>query len=139
MTISARRQEGQVVQAIRVDVAYNTPGLSSGLLFGKLPPDSVLLGAYSRVHTTFNAGTTNVLTVGTTSADANEILDSSSITETAGVPQNLVPIAAFDTRITAETSLYIKFAQTGSAASTGAATVVMLYSVNTPSSVPSSL
>lgn len=140
MAISSRRTEYQVVHSIRVDAAYNTPGLSSGLLFGSLPKDSVLLNVVSRVHTTFNAATTNVLTVGT-STTATEILDAatsgSSITETAGVPQILVPIAGFDTRITAETPLYIKFAQTGTAATAGAATVVVNYLANAPEFIPS--
>ena len=139
MTIPARRTEFQSIQCIRVDVAFNTPGLSGGLNFGSIPKDSILLDVWYKVHTTFNAATTNALTIGI-STTATEILDAAtsgaSISETAGIPAVAVPLSTFDPRIAADTPLYIKFAQTGTVATTGAATAVVRYAANLPAFIP---
>lgn len=142
MTLKARQLEYQVVHCLRVDVAFDTPGISSGLLVGYLPPHTVLLDVWYKVSTTFNAGTTNVLTVGTT-ATANEILDAatagSSISEAAGAPAKVVPLSTFNPLIETKTPIYVKFDQTGTAATQGAATLVMNYLPNSPAFTPSNL
>lgn len=137
MTIQSRDAQLQGVQAIRCDVAYNTPGIGSGIKFGALPADSVFIGAFIDVTTAFNAATTNVLTIGT-DASAVDAFDASAIAETAG-SQLVFPIAAFTCARTAETPLYVKYAQTGTAATAGAATIVVLYATALPANVPNLL
>lgn len=137
MTLQARDSEQQGVRAIRCDVAYNTPGISSGLLFGKLPKDSFIIAVAIDVTTAFNAASTNVLTIGT-STTANELWDASALAETAG-SQLVVPIAAATASQSATTPLYVKYAQTGTAASAGAATIVVLYATSLPAYTPSAL
>jgi len=134
MTIQPRTTELQGVHAIRVDVAYDTPGIGSGIKFGALPPDSVLLAIMTEVRTAFNAASTNVLTVGT-DASAVDILDASALAEAAG-SEWLTPITGFECARTAVTDLYVKYAQSGTAASAGSATLTVLYATNLPENVP---
>lgn len=134
MSITARDGPDQVVRCIRCDVAYDTAGVGSGLLFGRLPANSVIIAVKVDVTTAFNAATTNVLTIGT-STTANELWDSGALAESAG-SQLVQDIAAATSARTATTDLYVKYAQTGTAATAGAATIVVLYGTALPAYTP---
>jgi len=114
-------------------VNFNTVGIASAILV-----DTIHATADNPVHvevsacvvTAFNAGTTNVLTAGTSST-ATEWLGSADITE--GTP-GYYPAsnAVFKARLVADTAIYVKYAQTGTAATTGAATIIVKeFSENT--------
>lgn len=117
-------------------VAYNTTGISSGIKVPGLKVKAsttkpVLIRVDVRVGTAFNAATTNVLTLGT-STTATEIVSSSGITEgTASFQANVGAL-----KVTADTDIYVKYTQTGTAASAGAADFfITLIELNTLSIV----
>lgn len=100
-------------------INFNTTGVASAVKIYKIAasaskPKYINFQAY--VDTVFNAGTTNVLTLGTTTA-ANEIFAAGDIDETTVGPNTSKMV-----KFTANTDIYAKFAQTGTAATTGKAT-----------------
>jgi hypothetical protein len=107
-------------------IAYNTTGASTGVELCKLPHDVVITRAVAVVGTAFNAGTTNVLTVGSND-DCDNLLGSSDITEgTAGAyTENTFVEAAKGAKIKA------KYTQTGTAASAGEAEIY-IFAVGIP-------
>lgn len=100
-------------------VKFNTTDVSTGAELCKIPHDCTITRAVAKVNTAFDAGTTNVLTIGTTTANANELLGSDDITEgTAGTySKNHFVNAAANTPIVA------KYTQTGTAATAGEAEI----------------
>ena len=101
-------------------VAYNTTGISTGVELCKLPKNIIVTRAVAVVGTAFNAGTTNVLTVGTND-DIDNLLGSSDITEgTAGAYSKQEFL-----ELTSEKAVKAKFTQTGTAASAGAADIYL--------------
>ena len=103
-------------------VAFDTTGVSTGVDLKKLPNNAYITRAVAVVTTAFDAGTTNVLTVGTND-DCDNILGSSDVTEgTAGAysKQTFVE-AAKGAKIKA------KYTQTGTAATAGAADVYIFF------------
>lgn len=105
-------------------VAYNTTGLSSGLSSGiviKASADKpVQIECSAQVVTAFNAATTNLLSLGN-STTATEYIASASITGgTAGYYPTSNAVGKF--RLTADATIYAKYAQTGDVAATGTLT-----------------
>lgn len=108
-------------------IKYNTAGASDGVAIYTMPHDAVITRAVAVVGTAFNAGTTNVLTVGTTAADANELLGSGDITEgTAGAYSKLHFM-----EVAEKTKIYAKFTETGTDATAGSADIY-LFAVGVP-------
>ena len=108
------------------NVKFNTTGVTTGAELCKLPEKVIITRAVAVVKTAFNAGTTNVLTVGTND-DVNDILGTSDITEgTAGTYTK-------DTFTEASKGKAVKakFTQTGDAATTGEADIY-LFAVGIP-------
>ena len=100
-------------------IAYDTEGASDGVAICTLPHDVVITRTVAVVTEAFNAGTTNVLTVGTTAANANELLGSSDVTEgSAGVYSKDHFIEA-----AAKSKIYAKFTETGTDATAGSADI----------------
>lgn len=126
MAKAARKSYQPQMDYIAISVAYNTPniGTANMVQIGTLPSGCVLSHAIVSVTTAFNAATTNVLIVGTSSdddafvaaGDVNEgAVGGAFVTRPAGVA------------VTAETPVYVKFTETGTAATAGAADVVLFY------------
>ena len=108
-------------------VKFNTTGIADGVAIYTVPHDAVITRVVARVNTAFNAGTTNVLTVGTSAADANELLGSGDITEgTAGAytKQHFTEIAE-------KGKIYAKYTQTGTDATAGEADI-FIFAVGIP-------
>lgn len=82
----------------------------------------VLLEIWAEVVTAFNATSTNVLTAGSDQASANQYLGSSDITE--GTP-GFYPASNAKKMVTlrADTDFWVKYTQTGTAATTGQAVI----------------
>ena len=115
-------------------VAYNTTGIGSairvpGLHIEASTSQPVFLTVDANVTTTFNATTTNVLTLGTTTT-ATEIVGASGINEASATYQPNVG----SLKLTADADIYVKFAQTGTAATQGAAD--LFISIRPMSTVP---
>lgn len=101
-------------------VKFDTTGISTGVELCKLPKNIIVTRAVAVVGTAFNAGTTNVLTVGTND-DIDNLLGSSDITEgTAGAYSKQEFL-----ELTSEKAVKAKFTQTGTAATAGAADIYL--------------
>jgi len=115
-----------IVHALRKDVAYT---VTSGTQYkiGTLPKGAVVIGTTVGVTTAFNAGSTNVLIVGT-SGDDDALVASGGVDETAVAVTRVAPATlAGNLASAADTDLYVKYTQSGTAGSAGAAWVVVEY------------
>jgi hypothetical protein len=132
-------EQSQNVCYFRLTVNWNDPRIASGVWFGTIGPNAYILQIDAYVSTAFNAGTTNVLTIGATAASANEILASGITAGSTGI-YHLTSAAGLGTVVTANTTyqtalnqgvpLYMKYAQTGTAATTGVVTIVITFIKN---------
>ena len=130
----------------RLTVNYNDPNISTGQRFGTLPANAYITSIDVHVTTAFNAATTNLLTIGTTSASSNELVADCG-TATACVSNHTTTIATGVSHLTTAAGvglavsgggtwtglnmpLYVKYAQTGTAATAGSATFVIGYACN---------
>lgn len=140
--VPARDSIDQKLMYCRVTINWNDPRISTGQKFCSLPNNAYVLAVDAQVVTAFNAGSTNVVTLGVTAASANEFVAGSgsnaSITPGSTGMYHLTAAAGLGLQITGNTSyqtnngvtLYAKFAQTGTAASAGSVTFVIAYAVN---------
>lgn len=127
MTATARNDGSQNIHFLGKDVAYNTVGIGSSdtISMGKVPAGARLLGCDVYVDTAFNAATTNVLTVGTSSGSNADIVASGDVDETATGATKVLRGNALT--FSSDTEVYVKYTQTGTAASAGAASVVLSF------------
>ena len=101
-------------------VKFNDTGVATGIKLCDVPMRSLIVRAVAVVNTEFNAGTTNVLTIGTND-DVNNLLGTSDITEgTAGnySKDTFVHCAS-------KTAVKAKFTETGTDATTGEADIYL--------------
>lgn len=124
----AQQYHQNLVHFLRKEVNYNDPGIAAGLAIGRLPAGAQITQALARVKTTFNAGTTNVLTVGTNASTYDNILGASDIAE-GSAGNNVAPTANLQ-EAASEADVYVKYTQTGAAASQGKAVIHIAYTVN---------
>ncbi len=127
--VAPRSTVTQQVPYFRASVAFNTVNIGSdGMVpLGTLPAGAIVTHAIVKVTTAFNAATTNVLTVGTL-ASVDAVLAAADIDET--VVQTTVTFAAAGYSVAVDTPLFIKYAQTGTAATAGAATIILFFVPN---------
>lgn len=121
--VPARNAGYQNVQYLREDITFADNGVAK--VIGRIPANSLILKPISgmQVTTVFNAGTNNYVDIGTTADD--DLFG----TDLSGAALAFVPLdeaiggflVAADTTITATVGL------TGTAATTGAATVVIAF------------
>lgn len=127
---SARQFHQQMVHYLRFDVNYNDTNVATGVGKQSLPAGAIILGTTVLVTTAFNAATTNVLTVGTNSSSYDNIATSAqTVSGTTGLKQNLAPTGTALGKLSAAAQVFVKYTQTGTAASAGAATVMIAYTV----------
>ena len=119
----------QQLPYFRASVSFDTVniGTSGKVPLGTLPAGAVVAYAMVKITTAFNAATTNVLTVGTT-ATADAVLGAADIDET--VVQTTIAWAAAGFKVSVDTPLFIKYTQTGTAASAGAADIFLFFVPN---------
>jgi len=121
-----------VKQVLAYTLNYSTTGASSGVAIGIVPAGAVIQSWRVTVETTFNAGTTNPITIGTT-ATGTEIMAAASITNyntssnTVGVYTGSPAAAGGWAKTTADTTVYTAYIPTGTASSTGKAHIVIEY------------
>jgi hypothetical protein len=121
-----RRGHLQVVNTICQDINYNDVGAATGIATGKwLPAGAIIESTSVSVNTAFNAATTNVLTIGLNGTTANNIV--ATVAATAGLVLNLAPTGTALGKLTADTQVYVKYTQSGTAATTGNATFMIKY------------
>lgn len=120
--------ELHVPHVFRKTVNYNDSGIGSGVKFGTLPAGAQLLPSIVNVRTVFNAGTTNVLTVGTNASSYNNIVAAGDVNEASATPQ-AVPTANLAYQAS-EVDVYAMYTESGTAATTGIATIGLLYMID---------
>jgi|SRR5688572_14999841 len=127
MAVAQQYHQNQV-HFLRKEVNYNDPGIATGIVIGRLPANAQIVQALTRVRTTFNAGTTNVLTIGTNASNCDNIFGTADIAEGAA-GNNVAPLANLQ-EVLAEADVFVKYTQTGTAATQGKAVIHVAYTVN---------
>ena len=128
---NARQYHQQMVHYIRKEVNYNDAGIATGIKIGTLPAGAIIIGTDVHVQTVFNAGTTNVLTVGGNSPSYNDIVASGDVNEAAtGLTKDISPTGSSLGVIAADRPVYAMYTQTGTAATTGKAQIIIKYIPN---------
>jgi carbon monoxide dehydrogenase subunit G len=114
---------------MRAAVAYNTVniGVDGKVPLGTLPAGAIITYALVKINTPFNAATTNVLTVGTATSNA-AVLTAADINES--VAGTTITWAAAGYKVTDATPLFVVYTQTGTAASAGAADIIIHFVPN---------
>jgi hypothetical protein len=124
----AQQYHQNLVHYLRKEVNYNDPGIASGVVIGRLPANAQVVQALARIRTTFNAATTNVLTVGTNASNYDNIFGTADIAE-GSAGNNAAPLANLQEAL-AEADVFVKYTQTGTAATQGKAVIHVAYTVN---------
>lgn len=119
-SMPARQCTTQQVNYIRKTVNLGDANLTVPVdPFAKLPIGAFIVMQAVHVETVFNAGTTNVLTFGTTIANANELAAAGDINEASATYQAITTGLGVALCLTADQPLYVKYTQTGTVATTG--------------------
>jgi hypothetical protein len=131
-TFPVRQFATQQTAYHRVTINYNDPNIGLAQQFGTLNTNQFVVAITCQVTTAFNAGSTNVVTLGTTKASANEIVSSggsatTSITANSATFQPLTTAIGLGVAVTSagQASLYAKYAQTGTPATAGSVICVI--------------
>lgn len=124
----ARQDPRQVLNTLKKTVNYNDPGIATGLPFDNyLPQNAFIENVLTEVVTAFNAATTNVLTAGTVGPNYTNIVSAADVTE--GTPGVYASTGGRGRSLTAAGDVlpYAQYTQTGTAATTGQAIIVIFY------------
>ena len=127
-TLTSRNSGEQQLHFFRYRLQFaSLSALTAGVKIGRLPARAFIHGVSIHTVTSFNAGTTATIALGSTSGGA-DILAATDI-KAAGASSVAVPFAGSGLAVTGsgEVDLWAKFAQTGGAATTGDATLVLTY------------
>lgn len=130
MAVNARQYHERMVHVLTKSITYSDTGISDGVsvyFSNGLPKNAFVTKTIVNIKTVFNAATTNVLTLGTNTATTNNILTTSDVDETALGVTVVKGVGVLST--TADLPVYVKFTQTGTAATTGAADIVIEFVV----------
>lgn len=129
-----RQTPDQQISYYRITVNFNDQNIGAAQQFGALPAGAYIYAIDAYVTTAFNAATTNVITLGTTKASSNEILASgiSGNPLATGVLHltSAVGLGMAVTNIATPIPLFVKYAQTGTAATTGQIVIVIAFASN---------
>ena len=127
----------QSVCYLRATVNFNDPNIAAGIWAFTLPSNAYILAIDMDVTTAFNAGTNNNLSIGATAAGADFLAATSvastgitHLTSAAGLGVAVTGNVAKQIAINGAVPVYFKYAQTGTAGTAGAVTVVITYAKN---------
>lgn len=118
----------QVLNTLRKTVNYNDANIGTGVAFdNSIPIGAFITQVLCEIVTAFNAGTTNVLTAGTNATTYNNIVASGDVTP--GTPGVTAVTRGLGRSLpaSADVTPYAMFTQTGTAATTGQAVIVIVY------------
>lgn len=118
----ARQLHTQQIHYLRKRVNFNDSNIAGGVVMGTLPAGAMIVSQDVRCNTAFNAATTNALNVGTAAGGTQLFTDAA----TAGARQPTKANLSFAT----DTDIFVQYAQTGTAATTGQADIVIGYVPN---------
>jgi hypothetical protein len=124
---TARNDGSQNVHFIGKDITFATIGIGTAdtVKVGRIPAGSRLGPAQVHVVTAFNATTTNVLTVGSNASSNNNIVAAAEVDE--GTAGSTVVATGVGLAFSSDTDIYVRYTQSGTAATTGAATILIPY------------
>lgn len=110
----------------RRSVAFNTfqIGTAGKVPLGTLPANAIVTSGFVKVTAAFNAVTTNVLTVGTADDD-DAVMTASDIDETD--VDTTITFAVVGYQPAVATPLFVRYTQSGTAATAGAATIILFF------------
>lgn len=126
-TIQPRIYERMTSHVITSNVAFNTVGVTAGLQVGAIPAGAQILDIVVTIATVFNAATTNVLTVGTT-AGGSQLATTAETA--AGVAGGKRAVTGLGLVAAVDSGIFVTYTQTGTAATTGAARVSIVFIPN---------
>ena len=127
---TARRNALQLVHYLRFTVNFNDAGIAAGVSKQWLPAGAIITDTSVAVATAFNAGTSNVLTVGL-GGSANTIVAAGQVAPgTVGLTNGIVPTGNALGPLPADTQINVTYTQTGAAATAGQAVVMIKYVPN---------
>ena len=124
---TARELGFQAVHYYKKTVNFNDLGIATGVPFGTLPMNAEIVNVVVKVKTVFNAGTTNVLAVGTTGVGV-DIVAAADVNEAALGSTTVLTGNALSFAV--DTPMYASFTQTGTVATTGKAVIIVAYVVD---------
>jgi hypothetical protein len=113
--------DAPVVNAIRVPVVFGANGATT-TASAQIPANSVVISCVCAVTTAFNAATTNTLKVGDGTTD-NKFMATGDITA-GSIGGNAKHLGLM---VTADSPVVVTYNQSGTAATAGAAEVVITY------------
>lgn len=134
-TNPVRHPEDTGIQFVRRTVTFNMTdtgnlaiGSGNGIPIGALEAGTIPLYCHVTIETAFNAATTNVFVVGTVDDDDGFAQAAGTLSGATGFKGNLTG-ALTGIPLAADKVVYVKYTQTGTAATTGKAEVVMTFAV----------
>jgi hypothetical protein len=128
-TNPVRHPEDTGVAYVRRTVSLadlSAPPTSAGVPIGALEAGAIPLATHVYIETAFNAGTTNVLDVGTSGTPAGFIPTATVVPGTTGY-KTLATGTLAGIPLAADQVVYAKFSQTGTAATTGKAVISVTF------------
>jgi hypothetical protein len=124
---TAREYHTRQTHYIRHDLAHDDVASGTPVKIGTVPANALVLGTTVSVQTVFNAASTNVLIVGT-ATDDDALVAAGGVDETAVAVTRVAPATLGGLlSASADTPIYVEYTQSGTAATTGAATVIVEY------------
>ena len=128
MAGTARQLHMQQTHYLRKRVNFNDAGVATGNLVGTMPAGAQIVDVTVNITTAFNAVSTNVINVGTTTVGAEVAASAQVIAGTPGVKK---PTAYYSLGVmAADTDIWVSYTQTGTAATTGIGYVIVQYVPN---------
>lgn len=131
--------QGQEVCYIRATINYNDNSIGNGVWAFTLPANAYVISMDAYVTTAFNAATTNVITIGATATGSDFAASGTIAPGTTGV-QHLTSAAGLGLAATGNTAkqtainggvpVYFRYTQTGTAATAGVVTVIVMFANN---------
>lgn len=130
--VIARKNALQVLQLARFKINFNDAGIATGAATGIwLPSGALVKGTDVWITTVFNAGTTNVLSIGT---EATTITNLATTAQTAsgvaGVKKELIATGLALVPLAVDSQISYLFTQSGTVATAGVAYVVVYFVVD---------
>ena len=124
--VDARVAPWQMVHYMRKTVNYNDTDIATGVGFKNyLPSGASIQWVMVKIKTAFNAGTTNVLTVGQNASSYNDMVAAADVDEST--TEASMVLRGADLTISSDVRPFITYTQTGTAATAGVAEVVIAY------------
>lgn len=124
----ARQYHTRQVHYLTKSVTYSDAGIDAGGLVrfqDQLPANAFVTNSFVDVKEAFNAATTNVLTVGTNADTTNNIVAAGDVNEASAQMFEVTGVGVLDTSTPLD--VYVKYTQTGTAATAGSADIVLEY------------